>query len=151
MKFGKRQSKINFLYYARICSEPFPLTQGDLQFLAILRWPPFFSGLGQQEIQHQTVRRSGFKSSNKRLQQFLDDPHETVLEKLIIDNNSLAWETMLSCRKGRMLIKSTLRPIFEKKKAPWSINCFIFQYWAKPNQPYCQRAFGKEAGRKHWL
>ena len=85
VKFGKRQSKFSFLYYARTYSEPFRHTQENLLFLAILRWPLFFSEFGQQEIQYQTVRRSRFKSSNKWLQMFLDDPHETLLEKLIIN------------------------------------------------------------------
>lgn len=55
-------------------------------------------------------------SSNKQFIKFLDDRHEkkTLLENLIIDNTSLACETMLSCCCGRVF-KSTLMPMFVKK------------------------------------
>ena len=55
-------------------------------------------------------------SSNMQFLKFLNDRHEkkTLLENLIIDNTSLACETMLSCCEGRVF-KSTLMPMFVKK------------------------------------
>ena len=47
---------------------------------------------------------------------FLDDRNakKSLLEKLIIDNNSLACETILSCCGGKVF-KSTLMPMFVKR------------------------------------
>ena len=54
-------------------------------------------------------------SPGRRFLQFLDDRNakKSLLEQLIIDNNSLACETILSCCGGKVF-KSTLMPMFVK-------------------------------------
>ena len=56
------------------------------------------------------------RSPGRRFSQFLDDQNakQSLLEQLIIDNNSLACKTILSCCGGKVF-KSTLMPMFVKR------------------------------------
>ena len=67
-------------------------------------------------LQSISPMRDSTTCGSRRFLQFLDDRNEkkTLLEQLIIDNNSLACETMLSCCEGKVF-KSTLMPMFVKK------------------------------------
>ena len=94
----------------------------------------------------------------RKFPQYLDvrNAKKSLLEQLIIDNNSLACETILSSCGGNVF-KRTLMPIFVKGyHVTWSIfgvwfgTSFLLQYWLKPSQLHSNGPLGKEVRRKDW-